>query len=251
MVAENLSYLFCSHKFNKIVNYLPVMFWTGTKDWSQLTQHLIIFIPKNCSSALRNLGWFGDQGSESRDPENPGHGARGKKSIGSRIPGPDPQLGFRYRQIALKHRPGTYLRSWPWEPGRCVRPPGWVGECRTENLHCPARRPSADLECHVICTAEEYNKNRIKELLRHRCRAGYVFIPQLSAMDWHMYNWRIFSSYLLWRIFTNNPSQIKHDNITGIIYNYELCTYYNAALHRVVFISPQPLCYKVRNTGLG
>jgi hypothetical protein len=35
-------------------------------------------------------------------------------------------------------------------------------------------------------------------------------------------NWRIFSSYPLWRIFTSNPSQIKHDNITGIIYYYEL-----------------------------
>ncbi len=31
-----------------------------------------------------------------------------------------------------------------------------------------------------------------------------------------------FSSQPVWRIFTDSPSQIKHNIITGIIYDYEL-----------------------------
>jgi hypothetical protein len=132
------------------------MFWTGTEDLSQLTQKFNYFFIPKIVPELSEI-WIGS-------------GIRGPRPGIQLIPDPDPGVkkhripdpwsgsATLHRQIAVK-RPGTYLRSWPWVPGRCVRPPGWAGECRTENLHCPARHPSADSECHVICTAEE--KNRI------------------------------------------------------------------------------------------
>ncbi len=43
------------------------------------------------------------------------------------------------------------------------------------------------------------NRNEMESqkltLLRHRSGAGYVCFPQLSALGWHICNWRIFSSY--------------------------------------------------------
>ncbi len=56
-------------------------------------------------------------------------------------------------------------------------------------------------------------------LLRHRC--GYIFIPQLSALDWHVYNWRI-SSFLTSqfpRFSYPNPLVDLLTTFTGIITN--------------------------------
>ncbi len=49
-----------------------------------------------------------------------------------------------------------------------------------------------------------------------------VFIAQLSELNRLQYNWRIFSSYPLSRIFTTNPDETQH--ITRIIYDYDKTT---------------------------
>ncbi len=57
-------------------------------------------------------------------------------------------------------------------------------------------------------------------LLRHRCRAEYVFIPQLSALDWPQYNWRISSSP------RNSPIFLLHP-LVDLLTTYYGDYYYN------------------------
>ncbi len=58
-----------------------------------------------------------------------------------------------------------------------------------------------------------------------------MFIQQLSALDWHVYNWRISSSYPSWRILPIISPRFNTTILRGLLrINYELCTY-NAALY--------------------
>jgi hypothetical protein len=79
--AKNLlTYLFCSHKYHKIVNYL--FFNSSTKNSSQFTKNYSTFYPKNCHYDLKNM----DLGSGIQDLRSgiwkkpiPGPGSRGQK----------------------------------------------------------------------------------------------------------------------------------------------------------------------------
>jgi hypothetical protein len=59
-------------------------------------------------------------------------------------------------------------------------------------------------------------------LLRHSGRELHIFIRQLSKLNWHTYVMEDFLLTSALADFFYNPSQIKHNNITGIIYDYKL-----------------------------
>jgi hypothetical protein len=77
-----LSYLFCSHKNHKIVNYINFQLfkkkiWANSQRMIELsTQKIVIKLSKV---------WVWDPGYEIRDPEKNYSGSRGQKGTGSRI----------------------------------------------------------------------------------------------------------------------------------------------------------------------
>jgi hypothetical protein len=83
-----LSYLFYSHKFNKIVNYF--MFeMLNKKIWDNFQRVIELFTPKIVTKLSKI--WVWDPGSEIRDPEKTYSGSRIQGSKRHRIPDPDPQ----------------------------------------------------------------------------------------------------------------------------------------------------------------
>jgi hypothetical protein len=93
-----LPYLFCSHKFHKIANFL--IFYAEGKILVQCKKIIELFTQKIVTKLSKI--WVWDPGSEIRKKPIPDQGSRGQN--GNRIP--DPQHCMRSKRTAIESKGG-------------------------------------------------------------------------------------------------------------------------------------------------